>query len=101
MVSQFSDEYLDEEFKTLNINLVKKLGRKREVPFKCGKLENWACGIVYAIDQINFLFDDSFMPYPMTDDICNFFGVNKSTVSNMACHIHKMLDLKSRIRNFQ
>ena len=41
MVSKFSDEYLDEEFKELNIKLVQKLGRKHDVPFKRKKLENW------------------------------------------------------------
>jgi len=69
MVKGFSDEYLDEEYKKLNIKLVEKLERKHDVPFKRGKLENWAGGIVYTIGQLNFLFDDSFHPYATPDDI--------------------------------
>lgn len=94
MVSGFSDDYLDEELKRLNIKLVEKLGRKHNVPFKRGKLENWAGGIVYAIAQINFLFDDSFDPHITSDDISDYFGVKKKTAANKARDIRKLLNLK-------
>ena len=94
MVSEFSDEYLDDEYKALNIRLVEKLGRKREVPFKRGKIENWASGIVYTIAQLNFLFDSSFEPVITADDICNFFNTKKSTAANKARDIRKLLNLK-------
>ena len=94
MVSEFSDEYLDEEYKLLNIKLVEKLGRKHDPPFKRGKLENWASGIVYTIAQLNFLFDNSFYPYITADDICDFFMTKKSTAANKARDIRKLLNLK-------
>lgn len=94
MVSGFSDEFSDEELKDLNIKLVEKLARKREVPFKRGKLENWASGIVYTIAQLNFLFDQSFEPTITADDICNFFDTKKSTAANKARDIRKLLNLK-------
>ena len=100
MVSDFCDKYLDSEYKQLCIKLVEKMGRKREVPFKRGKLENWASGIVYAIGQINFLFDDSFAPFATPDDICNFFGVKKSTASNKARDIRKLFNLKLGNKEF-
>ncbi len=94
MVSDYCDDYLDSEYKQLCIKLVEKLARKHEVPFKRGKLENWASGIVYVIGQINFLFDDSFEPYSTPDDICSYFGTKKSTASNKARDIRKMFNLK-------
>lgn len=94
MVSKFSDEYLDEEFKQLNIKLIQKLGRKHDVPFKRGKLENWAGGIVYTIGQLNFLFDDSINPYVSADEISDYFGCSKSTARNKASDIRKLLNLK-------
>ena len=94
MVKGFSDEYLDEEYKKLNIRLVEKLGRKHDVPFKRGKLENWAGGIIYTIGQLNFLFDDSFHPYATPDDISSYFGVKKKTAANKARDIRKLLNLK-------
>ena len=94
MVSSFCCEKLDEEYRELSVKLVQKLARKREVPFKRGNLENWASGIIYAIGQINFLFDDSFDPYATPDDICSYFGTKKSTASNKARDIRKLLNLK-------
>nr|WP_294999671.1 DUF6398 domain-containing protein [uncultured Methanobrevibacter sp.] len=94
MVKGFSNEYLDEEYMELNIRLVEKLARKHDVPFRRGKLENWAGGIVYAIGQLNFLFDDSTEPYATPDDISDYFGVKKKTAANKARDIRKLLNLK-------
>jgi len=34
MVETFAEEYIDDEYKELSNKLVKKLGRKHDVPFK-------------------------------------------------------------------
>lgn len=94
MVSGFCEEKLDEEYKELCVKLVEKLGRKHDVPFRRGKLENWASGVVYTIGQLNFLFDDSFEPYATADDICDYFKTKKSTAANKARDIRKLLNLK-------
>ena len=93
LVSSFCDDNLNDEYKELCIKLVKKLARKHDVPFKRGKVEIWASAIVYAIGQINFLFDKSFEPYKTPDDICSYFNTKKSTVSNKAHDIREMCDL--------
>lgn len=93
MVSCFCDANLDDEFCNLSVKLVEKLGRKHDVPFKRGNLENWASGIIYALAQINFLFDESFEPHTSPDDICRFFATKKSTASNKAREIRRMLNL--------
>lgn len=94
MASKFCDEEIDAEYKELCVKLIEKMGRKREVPFRRGKLEIWASGIIYVIGQLNFLFDDSFSPYLTPDDICNYFGTKKSTTSTKARDIRKILNLK-------
>ncbi len=93
MVGDFTRDNIDEEYTELCSNLVKKLGRKHDVPFKRGKLEIWASAVVYAIGQINFLFDNSFEPYLTPDDICNYFKTKKSTVSSKARTIREILKL--------
>lgn len=93
LVSDFCDEKLNEEYKELSIKLVEKLGRKHDVPFKRGKLEIWASAVIYALGQINFLFDKTFEPYATPDDICNYFNTKKSTVSNKAHDIREMLNM--------
>ena len=95
MVSEFCDDKLTDEYKILSVKLVQKLGRKHNVPFKRGKLDNWASGVIYALAQINFLFDKSFDPYITADDICDYFGTKKSTASNKARDIRDMLNLDS------
>ena len=93
LTTSFCDEKLNEEYKELSIKLVEKLGIKHYVPFKRGKIEIWASAVIYALGQINFLFDKSFEPYATPDDICNYFNTKKSTVSNKAHDIRKMLNM--------
>jgi len=84
MTAGFCDEYLDEDYKQLCEKLIRKMSRKRNVPYRSGQIEIWAAAIVYAIGSINFLFDRSFKPYASADDICNYFSTSKSTTSQKA-----------------
>ena len=60
MTSGFCQECLDEEYQELCEKLIRKMARKRNVPFLSGRIDIWAAAIVYAIGSINFLFDQSF-----------------------------------------
>lgn len=93
MTARFCDEYLDEDYKQLCEKIIRKMSRKRNVPFLSGQIEIWAAAIVYAIGRINFLFDRSFEPYVSGDDICNYFGTSKSTTSQKAKVICDMFKL--------
>jgi hypothetical protein len=79
MTNGFCDSYLDAEYEALCEKLIRKMSRKRVVPFLSGKIEIWAAGVVYALGGINFLFDKSSNPHASPDDICNYFGTSKST----------------------
>ena len=94
MTARFCDERLDAEYKALCEKLIRKMARKREVPFIRGRLEVWAAAVVYALGQINFLFDKSFKPYASPDDIARYFGVNKSTVGQKAQKIREMFKMR-------
>ncbi|MDR0912982.1 MAG: DUF6398 domain-containing protein [Methanobrevibacter sp.] len=93
MVESFCDEHINDEYKELSTNLVKKMGRKHDVPFKRGKLEIWASAAIYAIGQMNFLFDNSFEPYVTPDEICDYFKTKKSTVGDKARKIRDMFNM--------
>jgi hypothetical protein len=93
MTAGFCDEHLDEEYKQLCEKLIRKMSRKRNVPFLSGRIEIWSAALVYAIGSINFLFDHSFEPYASGDDICNYFGTSKSTTSQKAKVIRDMFKL--------
>ena len=93
MVESFSEEYIDNEYVELCTNLVKKMGRKHDVPFKRGRIEIWASAVIYAVGQTNFLFDKSFEPYVTPDEICDYFKTKKSTVADKARKIRDMFNI--------
>ncbi len=93
MTASFSNEYLDEDYKELCEKLIRKMARKRKVPFLSGRIEIWAAAIIHALGSINFLFDNNFEPYASTDDICNFFRTSKSTTSQKAKIIRDMFKM--------
>jgi hypothetical protein len=93
MVGDFCKERLNDEYKELCEHLVVKLSRKRNVPFLSGQKEIWAAAIVYAIGQINFLFDKSSKPHATHDDICKYFGTSRSTTANKAALIRNLFKM--------
>ena len=93
LTGTFCSQKLNDDYFLLCENLVKKMGRKREVPFKRGKLEIWAAAVIYAIGSINFLFDKSFEPHVTANQISDYFGTKNSTVSNKARKIREMFNL--------
>jgi len=90
----FADRYLDEDYKMLCQKLIDKMSRKRQVPFLSGKPEIWAAAVVYALGQINFLFDKNFEPYVSTTDLCNYFKISQSTTSQKAKIIRDMFKMR-------
>jgi len=93
MTGSFCQQFLDEDYKQLCEKLIRKMSRKRAVPFLSGRMEIWAAAVIYALGSINFLFDKSFKPYAAADDICNFFGTSKSTTSQKAQVIRNMFKM--------
>ena len=93
MTNQFCNERLDEDYAGLCRHVAGKLARKRDNKITRGKREIWAAGIIYAVGQMNFLFDKSFEPYQSADDICQYFGTSKSTTSQKAKLIRDLIGM--------
>ncbi|MDR3302411.1 MAG: DUF6398 domain-containing protein [Spirochaetaceae bacterium] len=93
MLKEFCENYLDNEYAVLCEKLVKKMGRKKVVPFMSGQLNIWAAAIVHALGSINFLFDKSFEPYITLDTINGYFGTKQATVTNKSKQIRDMFKL--------
>ncbi len=94
LTGTFCSQKLDDDYLQLTEKLIKKMGRKREVPFKRGRLEIWAAAVIYALGTINFLFDKSFEPYLSTSDLNDYFGTKNSTVSSKAKQIRDMFKME-------
>ena len=72
-------EHLTKEYGDLCRGLAAKLCRKRPSPVTTGKANAWACGIVYSLGRVNFLFDKSQMPHLRADELCQHFELSTST----------------------
>lgn len=70
---------LNEEYAQLARQLTAALCRKRPSPLVSGRANSWACGILYALGFVNFLFDKNEEPYMSATDLCAEFGISKST----------------------
>jgi hypothetical protein len=85
-------EHLDEEYAQL-ARQAAALCRKRPSPLASGRADGWACGIVYALGFVNFLFDKSQHPYMSAADLCAAFGVAKGTGAAKSKIVRDALDM--------
>jgi hypothetical protein len=86
-------DLLDEEYAGLARQVVAKLARKRPSPLQSGRAATWAGGVVWALGQVNFLFDRSTEPHVTHDDLAGAFGLSKSTLSQKAKQIRDLLKM--------
>src|SRR5215468_11422163 len=93
LTDAFCRAHLDEEYAQLARQATAALCRKRLSPLATGHLKTWACGIVYALGSVNFLFDKSQKPTMSAADLCAGFGVSKSTGSAKAKAVRDALGM--------
>ncbi len=83
-------QYLTEEYATLTRTLAGALARKRPCPLTRGRINMWACGVVYAVGAANFLFDPAQAPHLRGADVCAAFGVSASAGAAKGREIMRM-----------
>jgi hypothetical protein len=86
-------KHLNDEYAGMSRKMAAALARKRPSPLESGHPNTWACGIVYTIGFINFLFDKSSSPYISAEDLCSAHGVAKSTGYNISKKIRDLFNL--------
>lgn len=69
------------------------LSRKRPSPLIPGRADVWACAVVYALGQVNFLSDRSRKPHMASEELCRLFGVAPSTALNKARQVREMVGM--------
>ena len=92
-IDEFCNAHLNEEYAQLARQAAAALSWKRPSPLTRGRPDVWACGIVYAIGSVNFLFDRSEDPYISSANLCREFGVGQSTASGKYKTIRDLLDM--------
>lgn len=87
-------EHLNDEYADRAREMTAALSRKRPSPLDQGQTASWAAGVLYALGQVNFLFDKDDEPHMAATDLCDAMGVSQSTGSRYARKIRDGLDLK-------
>ena len=69
LTDEFSQQHLNDEYRELAQSMAAALCRKRPSPVASGQVRSWACGIIYALGQVNFLSDKATQPYMTMADV--------------------------------
>ncbi|MBL8153926.1 MAG: hypothetical protein JNM70_07065 [Anaerolineae bacterium] len=91
LTDQICGQHLSQEYVDLSRKMAATLARKRPSPLASGRAKTWAAGIVYALGQINFLFDKTQTPYISARDLCALFDVSQNSASAKAKQIRNAL----------
>lgn len=91
LTDTFCQRHLNEEYRDLCRLMAARLCRKRPSPVTTGKTNTWACGIVYSVGRVNFLFDKSQTPHMRADELCQHFGLSPKTGSAKSTAIMELL----------
>jgi hypothetical protein len=93
LTDAFCREHLNDDYAELARRAVAALCRKRPSPVSSAHTNTWACGVIYAVGQVNFLDDKSTTPHMRLQDICTRFGVAPSTGGNKAKAVRDALEI--------
>jgi hypothetical protein len=92
-IDEFCSKHLNEEYALLSRELAATLCRKRPSPLLKGKPAQWACACVYVIGSTNFLHDKTQSPHMPLKQLCELFGIGKSTATAKARSIQDALKI--------
>jgi len=94
LVTDVCQEHLNQEYADLATKMATIIAQvKPNSPFEKAKAKSWAAGIVYALGQVNFLFDKNTEPHMRADQLVKLFGVSQQTASNKASQIREGMGL--------
>jgi hypothetical protein len=95
LTDEFCTGHLNAEYAELARRAAAALCRKRQSPVVSGHKATWACAIIYALGQANFLSDKSSTPFMTMQDVCAGFGVSPSTGGNKAKTVRDAIGIKT------
>jgi len=92
-VSEFGSQRLNDTYTEYALRLCDHIADSDMLKITRGRSDIWTAAIVYAIAQLNFLFSSDTPNHLTPDELCNFFGVKKTTTSAKASKIRTTLDI--------
>lgn len=80
LIAPFCETHLNQEYLDRCGEMALELCIDENSPVDRGKIEGWACGIVYAVGWVNFLTAASNEPHVRAEEIAGGFGVSIATM---------------------
>lgn len=90
ITDRFCALYLNDEYAQRCKKLTAAMCKREPSPLRRGKLQNWACAIVYTLGRVNFLFDEKETPHMKAKDLCEACGVSQDLAIAKATRIRRM-----------
>ena len=85
LTDDFCRTHLNDEYAELARYAAAALCRKRPSPLLGGgRPKTWACGILYALGQVNYLSDKASEPFMMMRDLAGLMGVGQGSAASKA-----------------
>lgn len=94
LTAEFCRLHLDDEYAKLCAKVIGKMSRKRASPLVAGRTDIWAGSVIYALGQINFLFDKSQKPHVKEADIAKHFNSTTTTLGMKAKAIRDLFKMR-------
>ena len=100
MIEGFCHNYLNDEYLQLSLNVVDEMAGAKNPYYERGNLEVWASAIIYAVCQVNSVFDASSEVHIARKDILNHFNTKQSAVLKKAVNLRDIytLDVKVSVK---
>jgi hypothetical protein len=89
----FCAEHMDARFARLARLAAAALSRKRPSPLEHGRANTWACGILYALCHVNFIFDKGQPHHISPADLCAALGVAERTGQDRSRRVRQALKM--------
>ncbi len=93
LIDECTDEHLTDEYKMLGYNLLAHLTMIPQFPWRQGKPQSWAAGILYLIGQANFLSDPATEPYMKSAALAKAIGTSTGTMYHKAARIKNDIEI--------
>jgi hypothetical protein len=99
-IEEFGSRRLHDTYTGFALRLCDTVAESDMLNIHRGRTGIWAAAIVYAVARLNFLFSSGTPNHLTPDELCDWFGVKKSTTSNKASTIRDALDLNHADERF-
>ena len=97
MIEGFCHNYLNDEYMELSLKVVDEMASTKNPYYERGSLEVWVSAVIYAVCQVNSVFDDSSEVHIARKDILNHFNTKQSAVLKKAVNLRDIYNLDDKV----